>query len=245
MVMAESPLYQAVPRVGTVDSVVANIQQLVLDRRLTPGDALPAERELAAQLNVSRSILRESLGILRQRGILEVRPGSGTFVAAPSGEPAADAIRLMLRLEGVSVVELCDVRLLIEPELAARAAERMTPDLRDHLDAAFDRLRATRTDPQGHVAADLEFHAVIAEAADHSAYRAILEAVRAPVHRGMVTGTRLRGAVDESDEQHAAIRDALRAGDPAAARAETRRHLGFVRDYLVRKEITTTDWSSS
>ena len=150
----------------------------------------------------------------------------------------------MLRLEGVSVVELCDVRLLVEPELAARAAERMTPALAERLDAAFDRLRATRTDRQAHVIADLEFHAVIAEAAEHSAYRAILEAVRAPVHRGMLTGTRLRGAIDESDEQHAAIRDALRAGDAEAARRETRHHIDFVRDYLVRNEITTTDWRS-
>ena len=116
--------FKAFERRNTTAQVVDALQAMILDRQLSPGDALPSERELATLLSVSRNVLREALGILRQRGLVDSRHGTGTYVSLPSSSQARDALILLLEMSKVSLVELCDARILIEPELAYFAALR-------------------------------------------------------------------------------------------------------------------------
>jgi DNA-binding FadR family transcriptional regulator len=236
-------MYESVERHSTTDSVVDAIQSMIIQRKLQSGDALPSERELAAMLSVSRNVLRESLGILGQRGLTTSRHGNGTFVSEPSGEQARAALQLLLEMESVELVELCDARLLIEPELAARAAERITPEGQSQLRAAFGALEVASDDPEAHVQADLTFHSAIAELSNHTVLRALVDAVREPVTRGMIFGTSVPRAIDFSDVQHASIMEAILDGDADRARSEMSQHLTYVRDYLLAHDVRGARWA--
>jgi len=235
--MVKSPSnFVSLERRSTTGAVVDAIQKMILERQLQPGDALPSERELATMLSVSRNVLREALGILGQRGLVDSRHGTGTYVSLPSSRQARDALMLLLEVGRVSLVELCDARILIEPELSFLAAQRIDDDGRAALAAAWDALMAAG-DGEQHVACDLAFHGAIATVANHAVLRALVDAVKEPVMRGMVLGTSVPRAIEDSNQQHKMILHAILDGDAEAARDEMRHHLQFVRGYLAQHEV--------
>jgi GntR family transcriptional repressor for pyruvate dehydrogenase complex len=209
---------------------------MIVEQKLKPGDSLPAERELATQFSVSRNVLREALSILGQRGLLTTRHGTGTYVSLPSSRQASDAFVLLLELGRVSLVELCDARLLIEPELAHLAALREDETGRELLKAAW-RALGSAEDGERHVACDLAFHGAIAGLANHAVLRALVDAVKEPVMRGMVLGTKVPRAIEDSNRQHDGIFAAIMDRDGDAARREMREHILFVQGYLSEHEI--------
>ncbi len=231
-------LYRSVSGVRAREGVVRRIQDLILANELAPGDPLPPERELAARLSVSRNVLREGLRILTQKGLVRVVAGRGAYVEAPSGRVVSESLALLLQLRQVSLVELCDARLLIEPELAGLAAERATLDDLAVIDACLAELARTRSEPQLHVPADLMFHNAIASVARHSVYGAIVEAVRAPMAQSMLLGTEIPRAIDISDGHHRAIAAAIRTHDPEAAHAAMWGHIAYVQNYVRRRGAT-------
>ena len=232
----EPATFKSLERRSTTTAVVQAIQAVIVDRKLKPGDALPSERELAMQLAVSRNVLREALSILGQRGLVDTRHGTGRYVSQPSSQQARDALVLLLEMEQVSLAALCDARILIEPELAYRAALNDDPAGREQLQHSFDELLAA-PDGEHHVGLDLAFHGAIAALANHSVLRALVDAVKEPVVRGMVLGTRVPRAIEDSNEQHEAILKAIMAHDADGARREMQRHLLYVRSYLAEHEV--------
>jgi GntR family transcriptional repressor for pyruvate dehydrogenase complex len=227
--------FVSLERRSTTGAVVDAIQKMILERELQPGDALPSERELATMLSVSRNVLREALGILGQRGLVDSRHGTGTYVSLPSSRQARDALMLLLEVGRVSLVELCDARILIEPELSYLAAQRIDDNGRRALEAAWDALMAAG-DGEQHVACDLAFHGAVATVANHAVLRALVDAVKEPVVRGMTLGTSVPRAIEDSNLQHQKILQAILAGDAQRARDEMRNHLIFVRGYLAKHE---------
>jgi GntR family transcriptional repressor for pyruvate dehydrogenase complex len=229
-------MYARVPRLAARESVVSWIEQLIVTQQLTPGDALPPERELARRLSVSRNVLREALRVLSQKGLIRVEQGRGVFVAQPSSETVRDSILLLLRLGGAKLSELCDVRALIEPAMAALAAERASPE--DH--AALAGWMAALEDSVGvasdHVAADIGFHRAISAAARHPMLEAVADAVSLPVMESMLQGTTVPRAIADSDDHHRRILDAIVARDPVASRDLMSQHIEFIRAYILEIE---------
>lgn len=225
-------MFESIARVRATDSVVSEIQGLILTKKMRPGDVLPSERELAGKLSVSRNVLREALGVLAQKGLVESRPGRGTVVARPSADGVRASLNLLLELEHVSVEELCDARMIIEPELAARAATRASAAGTASLAEALNRLHESREDAAAHVRADLRFHEEIATLAGHKVFSFLVGAVREPVTRSMIFGTQVPSAIDHSDEQHRAIFEAIIRGDSDAARAAMEQHIEYVAEYV-------------
>src|SRR5690606_21640539 len=117
-------------------------------------------------------------------GLVDTRHGTGRYVSQPSSQQARDALVLLLEMEQVSLAALCDARILIEPELAYRAALNDDPAGREQLQHSFDELLAA-PDGEHHVGLDLAFHGAIAALANHSVLRALVDAVKQPVVRGM------------------------------------------------------------
>lgn len=230
-------LYGPVRHRRTTDSVVEQLERMILERRLEPGDSLPPERELAAALSVSRNVLREALGVLGQKGLVRVTAGRGTTVVRPSTEHVEDALTALITYDEISLVELCDARLLIEPELAASAARVATPEAIGRLDALMRILETTREDSEAHVAADRDFHAEIARLAGNRALAAMVQSIRAPVTHSMMLGTSVPRAIDTSDQDHHDVLDAIRMRDPDAAREAMVRHIRYVRDYVIAMEL--------
>ncbi len=204
--------------------------------RLQPGDLLPGEDVLLARYRVSRTVLREALNVLSGKGLLDARPKRGTVVRPRSDWSQLDPMVLAWRGSDTSVSRsktfersldhLMEVRRIIEPAAAALAAERGTAKDRARLSAAYDDMEKAGGDVQAFMDADLAFHVACLEATHNEFLWPIAHAIRTELMTSMRVTNR------DADENrrvslplHRAIRDAILARDPDAARLAMQRHL--------------------
>ena len=189
------------------------------------GGRLPSERDLAARLKVSRTRLRRALQQLERSGAIFRRQGQGTFVVPP---PIPHAPRLNSLAASVTPHQVMEVRLEVEPALAALAARRaLSSDISRLVDLG-DAMREWRS-AEHYERADDVFHYKIAQMASNPLFLSIFEEIRA-VRRGAAWTTTGRDdgdgeAVERTTEQHARIVRAIATGDPAGAAASMRDHL--------------------
>lgn len=211
--------------VGATESALAGLRDLIASTALPAGARLPSEPELSAQLGVSRGSLREAIRTLAALGVIEVRHGDGTYLTHL--EPG-----LMFRsfawavqfVPPAGVLELLEIRRVLEAHAAARTAARMTGDLSRRLHAILDEMDAI-DDTARLSAFDTEFHQIINEAAGNDALAGIAETLHrreSRLHMYDVLPTDLtRGATARG---HRAILDALDRRDPAGAAAAAAAH---------------------
>ncbi len=200
------------------------VEQLIIDRGLEPGDRLPSERELAAMFGVSRSVVRDAIASLEQRGLVKARTGSGIYVRDGSKGAVADVLGHMLRREVISLPELMETRRLVEIHNAGKAAQRASPEALEALGSTLERQQGS-VGPLDLVQADVAFHEVLSQAAGNKVLAMLLSSLRPLLMEGMLMGTVLEGARDVAIQEHIAIYDAVRTRDGEAARRQMSEHL--------------------
>lgn len=153
-------MFSAPAKPNVSDETVAEIVALIRSGRYAPGERLPGERPLARQLGVSRTSVRAALARLVGLGLLEARPGSGTYVREPSSEIIQATLAPHIVTHTATLWQLFELREIIEGEAAARAAHRATPEQIVSLRAWAEMIEAciARHDQDGLVRADVEFH---------------------------------------------------------------------------------------
>lgn len=233
-----------VERVSLPDAVADRLAGRILDGDLAPGDRLPGERALADRLQVSRIVVREALGRLQARGLVEVRPGVGAFVAPLPDRSVTEPLGLYIRRHGVAPDHLFEVRRALEPPMAAAAARRRSAAALAALEATLRRTAAAAAAfadgdapeeaLEAFAWADLTFHQQLAQASGNPLFELLLAPLLEPLLEVRRDGARLAGAADAATAQHAAVLDAVRAGDPAAAAAAMADHLDAVAGWLQR-----------
>jgi DNA-binding FadR family transcriptional regulator len=207
--------------------IAQTIADLIDAGEFAPGDRLPAERELARKLDVSRASLREALSALELDGYVEIRVGSGVYVLRRRRGRKRAA--LAGRIGEASPFDMLRARRLIEGETAALAARHASAGQIAAIEAAFARLAADMRAEKARSEGDRLFHVRIAEAAGNTVLAAIVRDLWAAWHQPLnahleslfVTRQRRRVNIGE----HRRILDAIRARDPGAARAAMRSHL--------------------
>jgi GntR family transcriptional regulator, transcriptional repressor for pyruvate dehydrogenase complex len=223
---------------GVTGQAIERMRELIESGAWGPGARLPREPDLAERLGVSRNSLREAVRALSLAGILKVRQGDGTYVSSLEPdellEPTLSATHL---LRGRTVLELFEVRRMLEPEAAAIAANRGDTDVIDELRKELDRMMAAGDRAEDLLEADIAFHDVIARAPGNGVLQALLRnlstsTVRAQLWHGVLD----RGALDQARLDHARICQAVAAGDADLARAATLLHVvtseTWLRDHL-------------
>src|SRR3954447_4486118 len=212
---------------GSTDQVVAFVRDLIVRRPLRPGDRLPAERELAVQLGVSRPSVRAGLHALAAMGVVRSKHGSGTYI--PSGPPAlgSEPLSFLAALHGFTREDMYEVRRILEVEAAGLAAERATHEHLATLSEEVAGLFANRDNPHLFLVHDINFHRAVAESAKNPIVGTLVGMVSA-----MYYERRKETAVRASDSylRDAAVAprriyQATRARDGAAARRAMNDHL--------------------
>src|ERR1700692_4306550 len=206
---------------GVTHEAIESIRELIASGEWGPGTRLPREADLAAQLGLSRNSLREAVRALSLARVLEVRQGDGTYVSSLEPgellEPTLSATRL---LQGRTVLELFEVRRMLEPEAAAMAAHRADAEILGALRRELDRMIAAGSNADALVGADAAFHDVIARAPGNGVLQALLRSLSTSTIRARLWhGIADRGALDLARDEHTRIYDAIAAGDPDLARA--------------------------
>lgn len=209
---------------------VERIADMIRSGDYTPGDRLPGERQLAQQLHVSRTSVREALGRLETVGLVECRHGLGTFVKDPSREVVQAALMPHLLTDRETLQKLFEIRQLIEVEAAVLAAERANSAqlgvMRRWLEEVETQI--ARANEAGIVTADIEFHRQIIIATGNDIMvdlmDSIVDLLRA-VRRDSINIPELQGSIISG---HRAIFEAIAAGNSQAARQAMQDHLAAI-----------------
>ncbi len=212
---------------GSTDQVVAHIRQLIERGQLRPGDRLPAERDLATQIGVSRPTVRVGLHALAAMGVVRSRHGSGTYI--PEGPPTLDSesLSLLAALHGFTREEMYEARRLLEVGAAGMAAQRATAEQLATLADEVTNLFAALDDPVKFLLHDIMFHRSVAAASGNPIIGALVEMVSALYYERRRETARQASDRDlkEAAELHRRIYQAIRARDPEAARNAMNEHL--------------------
>jgi DNA-binding FadR family transcriptional regulator len=220
---------------GVADEAIVRIKALIISGRLRPGDRLPPEPELASQLGVSRSSLREAVRALVLIGVLDVRRGAGTYVTSLEPSMLLESTGFIVELMGGGrELEVFQVRRILEPAAAALAAGRADDETVERLHRLVLRMEAATSVPEL-ADTDVEFHRTIAEAAGNPLLTSLLdnlssETIRTRVWH-LITGL---GVAEVTKVEHRAIYEALRARDPDLARATAATHIARGEAWLQR-----------
>lgn len=231
----------------TADEAAQQIEALILEGVLRSGDRLPAERDLAGQLGVSRPILREALKDLELRGLLLTRPGGGTHVADVIGEVFSPPVMDLISTNRKAAADYLEYRREIEGVAAELAARRATAEDRLLLDALMLRMEAAhgRADADEEAEVDVEFHQAVGECAHNivllHTLRSCYKLLSNGVFRNRLMVYHLPGARDRLFSQHRDIHAAVASGDPAAARRAAMDHITFVEQAMNEAE-RAGDW---
>lgn len=223
--------------------VVAELERLIVESRLGDGDRLPSERELAMQFGVSRTVVREAVRALAARRLVSVEGGRGTIVRTPTTEAAADAMVLLLRVQGgAQETEMAsEVRRILESEIAAIAAIRRTPEDESRLAAILEEAERHLEDPEAFAEADMAFHSVLAQATHNPLFTVILDSLAQVLLEVRLLALRIPGTPRRSLAHHRAVFEQVRTGEPTAAREAMDRHMDEARETLLKAVVANGD----
>jgi GntR family transcriptional repressor for pyruvate dehydrogenase complex len=212
--------------------VVDVIEARLIAGELKPGDILPAERLLAEQFGVSRTVIREAIKILELQGVIEVQHGRGAVVVKPSADSVASSVVRFLRIQSSPLWALLELRTILEVEIAALAAERATPDDLKHLDEMLARMSGLVDRPSEYVELDMEFHRGLWRAAHNQLFPLVLEPFITLSRESRRLGANVPNAPRRSIEVHRRVLAAVHARDQESAREIMREHFEQVAEFL-------------
>lgn len=222
-------------RKNRVHEEVARQLELLILKELKPGDKLPAERELATMLGVSRSSIRDAIRRLDLVGLVEPRQGSGTRVREISTETLVSPLANVIAQKRQMVNELLEFRKMLEPGMAARAAEHATPQDLARMEEILDRQEQKVRDGGLAIEEDSEFHYCIATAARNSVVLKVVDVVMDLLRETRSRSLQTEGRPQRSMAGHRRILKAIRRRDPEAAEGAMRQHIRDVEKLVLDK----------
>jgi GntR family transcriptional regulator, transcriptional repressor for pyruvate dehydrogenase complex len=231
---SDETLFSSVAHGRTADEVVQQIEVLILDGVLRDGDRLPGERDLAQSLDVSRPILHEALKELETRSLLVSHHGGGTFVADIIGQVFSKPVTELISRHGRATRDYLEYRRELEGLTAELAAQRATETDKALLTRIIDDMRRAHenAEAEAELAADVEFHNAVGEAAHNIILLHTMRACYRLLSEGILFNRKavfsLPNARERLLEQHVTIQQAILTGDPVAAKQAAQAHIDFV-----------------
>jgi GntR family transcriptional repressor for pyruvate dehydrogenase complex len=226
----ETPVYKVVRTSRLYEQIVQQIEDSVLNGSLKPGDQLPAERELAQRLGVSRTAVREAVKALREKGLVEAYSGRGTFITDGTTHAARQSFDLMVKIgQQEGSTHLAELRLILEPGIAAVAATRADEEDLAAMRDAVAVMEGAQKDPAAYIEADLDFHLALAEAAANPLILSLIDSIVGLLREQRIKIFNVEGGPQRGQFHHKRILEAMERRDPEVARNAMRAHLEQVR----------------
>ena len=224
-------VYKQVRTSRLYEQIVHQIEESIVEGSLKAGDQLPAERDLARRFGVSRTAVREAVKALREKGLVEAYSGRGTFITDGTTQAVRQSLDLMAKIgQPEGSTHLAEVRAILEPEIAALAAERIQePELAMMREAVAAMDRAGQ-DAEAYIEADLDFHLALAEGAANPLILSLLDSIVALLREQRLRIFKVPGGPERGQIHHKRILQAVERHDAEKSRDAMRAHLGQVRD---------------
>jgi GntR family transcriptional repressor for pyruvate dehydrogenase complex len=227
--------FETVRKVRRYEQVAEQIRRLISSGALKAGDLLPPERELAEKLGVGRSSIRDAVRTLEVMGILEPRQGHGTVVRDLNADALVVPLASVLQHRRDLVSELLDVRRMIEPGLAARAAKNASAEEIAHMEDVIRRHEAKLRRGESAVDEDTQFHYAIALAARNSVVLRVLDVLMDLLRESRSRSLQVPGRPRRSFDGHRRILRAIQRRDAKAAETAVRKHLQEIEEIVMRQ----------
>jgi len=228
-----------VPRDSITREVASRLIDYLNTEDLAPGSRIPSERQLADALQVGRSTIREALAALEVLGVVDSRPGSGTYLREHSSDLLPTVINWGLALGQPRTLDLVETRAELELITARLASERASADGVERLAAHIERMKGSPDSLQEFIDADVAFHLEIADLTGNSVLADILHSVRSLLQVWVERAVRADGTTESTLDEHIAVFEAIQAHDPEAAEAAMRAHMVSASNRLTRSLETT------
>ncbi|HEV2275183.1 MAG TPA: FadR/GntR family transcriptional regulator [Acidobacteriaceae bacterium] len=222
------------------DWLILRFKQLISEGTLTPGYKLPSERELSLHFGVSRTSLRPVMKVLRMMGVISQRVGDGTYLSGDASSVLAEPMEFLFLLDETSSEELIDTRLMVEPALAAKAAEQSTKEHLLVLRQTIAEIEAAGSDQFRIIEADLLFHQTILQSSGNRLCGRLFQVI----HRSLMNMMMLTAQLVNRDHTlafHQAIFESIRQRNASEAERNMRDHLIDARALLLRARQAEAD----
>lgn len=212
------------------ERIVSQIEQRIEAGTLKVGDQLPSEHELAEQFAVSRTAVREAIKALRQKGLVEIRPGRGTFITNATMDTIRNSLGMLVKFGGKNgSMNLVEVREIMEPEIAALAATRITDEYVTAMREAVKTMETALDNVDVFVEADLDFHLALAEGTQNPFIPILMDSIIDLLREQRKRIGLTKGGLQRGQVHHKKILDAVTRRDSKAARQAMQDHLLQVR----------------
>lgn len=212
----------------TYEEIVEQFKDMVTRGVLKPGDRLPSERELAEKMQVARSVVREAFRALEAIGVIDIRPGGGTFVRTADPSFIINDISLKLMTGADSIRELVEVRKLLEIESAAMAAVRRTNAEIEIMEELVSQMKNPDVSPEAGVELDHSYHMAICSSTHNELLIRFMESISNTVFSLIEITRENTRNYQQYVKDHEIILEAIKAKDENKAREAMRQHLGFM-----------------
>jgi GntR family transcriptional repressor for pyruvate dehydrogenase complex len=213
----------------TYQEVLKQINTLIIGGRLLPGDRLMGEREMAADMGVSRTTLREALRTMELLGLVEIKPGGGTFIRDAQLNEVISPLALALSIEPTRIEELWETRITLEVECAGLAALRASTEDLQRISHALQDMRSELGNLDTYAKADMRFHYWVAQASQNSMMNRLLQTFVVHILELIKKAGPNRFSHDLGGvctiQEHIAIYEAIASQDSEQARMLMRKHL--------------------
>lgn len=234
-------MFKSVTTPKKSDAIVLQLENMIVEGSLKPGQKLPAERALAEQFSVSRPTIREAIQKLAATGVLESRQGGGTYVTKDLSRGFSDPLLKLLASHPEAQYDLLEFRHALDGLCAYYAALRSTAVDREHIASRHIVLQGcyAKQDYKAAAIADVEFHLAIAEASHNMVLlhmmRALFELVRQHIQETLQDVSPQSQLMNNIQDQHQDIMAAIVAGEPQAAQAASHAHFAYVEEVLLEQ----------
>jgi GntR family transcriptional repressor for pyruvate dehydrogenase complex len=212
------------------EQIVSQIERRVAAGDLKPGDQLPSENELAKQFGVSRTAVREAIKALREKRMVEIRPGRGTFITNGMPDAMRHSLGLLMKYGSSNgSAHLVEVREILEPEIAALAASRISEEYIREMREAVEIMDTALDNVDIFVEADLDFHLALAEATQNPIIPLLMDSIIDMLREQRKSIGHTEGGLQRGQSHHRQILEAVTRHDAQAARKSMQDHLEQVR----------------
>lgn len=231
-------MFRPVKTKKVYEEIIEQIKNLIVEKKLQPGDKLLSERELSEKLSASRASVREAFSALEMMGIISIRPGEGSFVRQVSFEGILEPLSFLLKVETNDIMQLLEVRKILEAETAALAANRALPENLLELEAALSTMVEEAKRGEVGDMADANFHFAVAKAANNAVLVKVMNTISDLMNTSFRAARQkiflLENMPSMIYQSHCRIYEAIRDKNAPLARTRMRDHLALVEDAMLR-----------
>ena len=224
---------------NVTERLISAFKQLISEGSLKPGCRLPAERDLASSFGVARSSLRQALKVLEVMGVISQHVGDGTYLNTAASSILSEPMEFLILLDGISTHELMEARLIVEPELAAHAAERALPSDVAEIRRELRNMEASVAERARLIEYDLAFHQSIFRASGNRVCTLMFSMIH-ELFQKLMTITSELADPQHTIKLHKRIYVAIAKGDMALARRRMQEHLSDAHHILTESALNET-----